>query len=153
MKNTRILFVCHGNICRSPMAEFIFKDIVNTARLADSFYIASAATSTEELGNGLYPNAARCLDAHKVPYTRHRARQIRKSDYGEFDLIIGMDRENMYNLRRFFSPDPEDKIKSLMSFAGSERSVSDPWYTRDFEAAYNDITVGCTALLEYLKNA
>lgn len=150
---TRILFVCHGNICRSPMAEFIFKDMVKKAGLSDRFSISSAATSTEELGNGLYPNAARCLELHKVPYTRHSARQIRKSDYDEYDLIIGMDEENMYNLRRFFSPDPEGKVSSLMSFAGSARSVSDPWYTRDFETAYNDIVEGCAALLEYLKKA
>lgn len=153
MQKTSILFVCHGNICRSPMAEFIFKDMVKKSKLSDNFIISSAATSTEEIGNGLYPNAARCLDLHAVAYTRHSARQIRKSDYDEYDLIIGMDEENMYNLRRFFSPDHDGKVKSLMSFAGSQRSVSDPWYTRDFETAYNDIVEGCAALLEYLKKA
>ena len=149
----KILFVCHGNICRSPMAEFVFKDMVKKAQLSSEVFIASAATSTEELGNGLYPNAARCLDRHGIPYTRHCARQIRKRDYDEFDLIIGMDDENMYNLHRFFSPDPEGKIKSLMGFAGKGCSVSDPWYTRDFETAYNDISEGCAALLKYIKNA
>lgn len=150
---TKILFVCHGNICRSPMAEFMFRDMVKKAHIADEVYIRSAATSTEELGNGLYPNAARCLDAHGIPHTAHCARQIAKSDYSEFDLIIGMDEENMYNLRRFFSPDPEGKVKALMSFAGINRSVSDPWYTRDFETAYSDIKEGCEALLEYVKKA
>ena len=148
---TRILFVCHGNICRSPMAEFIFKDMVKKAGLQKDFEIRSAATSTEEIGNGLYPNAARCLDGHGIPHTPHRARQIRRSDYDEYDLIIGMDDENMWNMQRFFGGDPDGKVKALMSFAGKECSVSDPWYTRDFETAYNDIYEGCKALLNTVK--
>ena len=153
MQKTRILFVCHGNICRSPMAEFILKDMVKKARLADRFIIRSAATSTEEIGNGLYPPAARCLDGHDIAHTLHRATQIKKSDYGEYDLIIGMDTENMRNMQRLFSPDPEGKVRSLLNFAGENRSVSDPWYTRDFETAYRDIYEGCEALLNYLKKA
>ena len=152
MNTIRILFVCHGNICRSPMAEFIFKDMVKKAGLQKLFDIHSAATSSEELGNGLYPNAARCLDGHGIPYGMHRATQLRKSDYNEYDLIIGMDEENMWNMKRLFGNDPKGKVRALMSFAGKSRSVSDPWYTRDFETAYNDITEGCEALLNELKN-
>lgn len=148
----KILFVCHGNICRSPMAEFIFKDMVKKAGLQSRFEIQSAATSTEEIGNGLYPSAASCLDGHGVSHTPHRARQIRYNDYGEYDLIIGMDEENMQNMKRLFRNDSEGKVRALMSFAGSERSVSDPWYTRDFETAYNDIVEGCEALLNEIKN-
>lgn len=153
MQKTRILFVCHGNICRSPMAEFILKDMVKKARLDDKFIIRSAATSTEEIGNGLYPPVARCLDRHGIAHTIHCARQIKKTDYGEYDLIIGMDTENMRNMQRLFSPDPDAKLRSLMSFAGENRSVSDPWYTRDFETAYDDIYKGCEALLNYIKKA
>lgn len=134
------------------MAEFIFKDMVKKSRLEKQYEIHSAATSAEELGNGLYPNAARCLDGHGIPYTSHCARQLRKSDYDEYDLIIGMDTENMRNLLRLFGNDPDEKVRSLMSFANSSRSVSDPWYTRDFETAYNDITEGCKALLDATKN-
>ena len=152
MQKMRILFVCHGNICRSPMAEFIFKDMVKKAGTQKLFDIHSAATSSEELGNGLYPNAARCLDGHGIPYSPHCATKLRKSDYGEYDLIIGMDEENMWNMEKLFGDDPEGKVRALMSFAGKNRSVSDPWYTRDFETAYNDITEGCEALLNAVKN-
>lgn len=152
MQKTRILFVCHGNICRSPMAEFIFKDMVKKSGFENSFEIRSAATSAEELGNGLYPNAARCLDAHSIPHSSHRATQLRKSDYAEYDLIIGMDEENMWNMQRLFGGDPEGKVVSLMSFTGSSRSVSDPWYTRDFETAFSDIFEGCQGLLNEVKN-
>ena len=134
------------------MAEFIFKDTVRKAGLEKRYEIHSAATSTEELGNGLYPHAARCLDAHGIPYSAHRATQLKKSDYSEFDFIIGMDGENMQNMLRLFGKDPDDKIRSLLSFAGSSRFVADPWYTRDFETAYNDIVEGCEALLNATKN-
>lgn len=148
----KVLFICHGNICRSPMAEFIFKDMVKKAGLENDFEIRSAATSMEEYGHGLYPEAAKCLDAHAVPYTTHRVSILREADYFEYDLIIGMDYNNLRNIHRIVGNDPEEKVKSLLSFAGSTRSVADPWYTRDFETAYNDIYEGCQSLLDEIKN-
>ena len=147
---TRILFVCHGNICRSPMAEFVFRDLVKKAGLEDRFQIASAAVSREELGNPVYPPARRALAARGISCGQHRAQQITRQDYAAFDYLIGMDRGNLSGMRRVFGEDPEGKLRLLLSFAGEDREVADPWYTDDFEAAYRDIETGCRALLAFL---
>jgi len=151
MEKIRILFVCHGNICRSPMAEFIFKDMTAKAGLPAHFHIASAATSTEELGNPVYPPARRKLSEHGISCAGKTARQITRRDYADFDLIIGMDSANMRNMLRFFGGDREGKLKLLLEYAGRPNdSVADPWYTDDFDAAYRDIHEGCTGLLKAL---
>ena len=144
----RILFLCHGNICRSPMAEFIFKDLVRKNGLEDQFYIESAAVSTEEIGNSIYPPAKRCLNAHGIPFDKDKtARQITRADYDRFDLIIYMDRMNLRWLKWIIPDDPQNKIKLMMSFAGHDRDVADPWYTGDFETTYKDIMEASQMLL------
>lgn len=148
---TRILFICHGNICRSPMAEYVMKDLVSKAGRADEFFIASAATSREELGNGVYPPARQKLVEHGIPCAGHAARQITPKDYVNFDLLIGMDEENIRNMRRVFSGDPEGKVSLLLDHAGRGGNVADPWYTGDFEATWRDVNDGCRALLRELS--
>ncbi len=149
---TSILFVCHGNICRSPMAEFVMKDLVSRAGLADQFVIESAATSTEELGNPVHPGTVNQLSRHGIGgYQAKRARQIRPQDFENFDFIIGMDEANLRNLRRAAPDTYSGTIQKLLTFTGSERDVADPWYTGDFETTYDDIQTGCTALLEQLQ--
>ena len=148
---TKILFVCHGNICRSPMAEYFMKDIVRREGLEKRFEIASAATSREELGNGVYPPARRKLAEHGIACAGHAARQITAKDYVNFDLIIGMDEENIHSMRRVFSGDPEGKVSLLLDHAGRGGSVADPWYTGDFEATWRDVNDGCRALLRELS--
>ena len=144
---TRILFVCHGNICRSPMAEYVMKDLVNKAGLSEEFFISSAATSREELGNGVYPPARRMLAEHGITCAGHAARQITAKDYRDYDYIIGMDEENLRNMRRVFSGDPDGKVSLLLDHAGRGGDVADPWYTGDFEATWRDVSDGCRALL------
>ena len=148
---TKILFVCHGNICRSPMAEFIMKDLVRKAGLADRFHIGSAATSREELGNPVYPPAKAELARHGISCEGKRARQVTKADYAEYDYLIGMDSANIRNMLRIFGGDPDGKVVRLLSYAGSERDISDPWYTGEFGTTYNDVLEGCTAFLRYLQ--
>ena len=148
---TRILFVCHGNICRSPMAEFVMKDMVRRAGLDSEFQIASAATSNEEIGNPVYPPARRKLWEHGIRCDGKTARRIRAADYEDYDLLIGMDEANMRNMARCFGGDPEGKLHPLLRFAGREDSVADPWYTDRFEECYDDILAGCKALLELFK--
>ena len=148
---TKILFVCHGNICRSPMAEFLMKELVRQAGQAEAFCIASAATSAEELGNPVYPPVRRKLAEHGIDCTGKTARQLTRRDYEDWDLLIGMDEENMAGMRRLFGGDPEGKLHMLLEYAGLHRGVADPWYTRDFDAAWQDVTVGCTALLTRLS--
>ena len=144
----RILFLCHGNICRSPMAEFIFKDLVRKNGLEDQFYIESAAVSTEEIGNSIYPPAKRCLNAHGIPFDKNKtARQITRADYDRFDLIIYMDRMNLRWLKYIIPDDPQKKFRLMMSFTGQDRDVADPWYTGDFETTYRDITSAAKALI------
>lgn len=143
----RILFVCHGNICRSPMAEFIMKDLVKKAHREEDFYIESAATSTEELGNPVYPPAQRKLAEHGISCKGKTARQVRRSDYDEFDLIILMDQWNLRNIRRIIPDDPEGKIHLLMDYTNRPGDVADPWYTGNFEATWQDCLCGCEALL------
>ncbi|MBQ0022874.1 MAG: low molecular weight phosphotyrosine protein phosphatase [Prevotellaceae bacterium] len=147
MKETRILFVCHGNICRSPMAEFIMKDLVKKAGREDEFYIESAATSTEELGNEVYPPAKRKLWEHGISCKGKTARQMRASDYGRFDLIVCMDDWNMRNMLRICGDDPECKMRKLMDFTERGGDVADPWYTGNFEATWRDCLEGCEAIL------
>ena len=143
----RILFICHGNICRSPMAEFIMKDLVQKACLEDKFYIESAATSTEELGNEVYPPAKRKLAEHGISCKGKTARQITRADYNRFDMLIGMDDWNLRNMKRFWPEDSEGKIYKLMDFTNRPGDVADPWYTGDFEATWRDCLEGCEALL------
>lgn len=148
----KILFVCHGNICRSPMAEFVMKDLVKKAGLESQFHIESAATSTEEIGNPVYPPARRKLAEHGVGCAGKRARQLRNEDYERYDLLIGMDRANLRNMHRICGGDPDDKIRLLLNCAGrAGEEVADPWYTGDFDAAWRDIEAGCRGLLEDLS--
>ncbi|MCI6816397.1 MAG: low molecular weight phosphotyrosine protein phosphatase [Treponema porcinum] len=147
---TKILFVCHGNICRSPMAEFIMKKLVKDEGREKDFVIESAATSTEEIGNDIHRGAREKLTQKGIPFTKRRARRITADDYAEFDLIIGMDVENLYYMQREWNKDPDDKIKLLMTYTGKDRDIADPWYTGNFDDTYNDLLTGCTALLKTL---
>ena len=147
----RILFVCHGNICRSPMAEFIMKDMVKKAGLEWKFEIASAATSAEELGNPVYPPAKRELAAHGIGCKGKTARRMSRADYDEWDHIVCMDNWNMRNMLRITGGDPEGKMQLLMSFANLADEVADPWYTGDFSGVYRQIEQGCAAMLAKLK--
>lgn len=146
-----ILFVCHGNICRSPMGEFVMKDLVKKAGLEEHFSIASAATSTEEIGNSVYPPARRKLAEHGISCAGKTARQLTKADYQRYDLLIGMDRANIRNMNRICGGDPEGKIHLLLEYAGRTEEVADPWYTGDFEATWQDVLAGCTGILESLQ--
>jgi len=145
----KVLFVCHGNICRSPMAEFILKALVKARGLEDRFHIESAAVSTEEIGNPIYPPAKRCLQQHGVWFSPDkRARQVTKADYDRFDRIICMDASNLRLIRRIIPSDPEGKIHLMMSYTGVGRDVADPWYTGDFEETFQDLLVACEAMLQ-----
>ena len=145
----KILFICHGNICRSPMGEFILKDLAAKAGLADRFQIESAATSTEEIGNPVYPPARRKLAQHGIDCAGKTARQLTAADYGRFDLLLGMDRANIRNMTRICGGDPQGKIHLLMEYAGQPgREVADPWYTGDFDATWDDVLAGCQGLLK-----
>ena len=146
----KILFICHGNICRSPMAEFVMKDLTAKAGRAEEFHIESAATSREELGNPVYPPARKLLNSKGIDCSGKRARQITKKDYDNFDLLIGMDEMNMVNMRRVFGDDQEGKIHMLMDFTGRPGDVADPWYTGDFETTWTDVLEGCENLLKQL---
>lgn len=153
----KILFICHGNICRSPMAEFIMKDFVEKENLETEFYIESAATSTEEIGNGIYPQAREQLIKHNIGgYKGKTARQVRKSDYDEFDYLIIMDEENRYGLRRIVGEDVDNKIYKMLGFVEDKNlkgnDVDDPWYTREFGLCFGEIEKGCEGLLDFLKN-
>ena len=143
----RILFVCHGNICRSPMAEFVFKDMVKQRGREKEFLIESAATSTEEIGNSVYPPARKKLAEHGIGCEGKTARQMRASDYRRFDLLIGMDRANLRNMQRICGGDPDGKIHLLLDYTDRPGDVADPWYTGDFEATWRDVEEGCRGLL------
>ena len=154
----KILFVCHGNICRSPMAEFILKKLVRTAGMEESFEIASAGTSDEELGNPVYPLAKRTLAEHGIGCPGKTARQLTAEDYDRWNMIVGMDAANMRNMLALFGGDPEGKLSLLLDHTPASdtkhhgRDVSDPWYTRKFNIAWDDLYSGCVALFEKLKN-
>ena len=148
----KILFVCHGNICRSPMAEFIMKDLVQKAGLAAKFHIESAATSREEIGNPVYPPARRKLAEHGISCAGHAARQLTKRDYDTFDLLIGMDRANLQNMRRICGGDPAGKIHRLLDYTARPGDVADPWYTGDFSTTWRDVAEGCRGLLKAITS-
>ena len=147
---TKVLFICHGNICRSPMAERVFAELVRRAGREHEFEIASAATSREELGNPIYPPAARLLRAHGIDAGGHAARQVTAADYAYYDHLVLMDEDNRRNLLRLLGGDPDGKVSKLLSWAGRSGDVADPWYTGDFETTYRDVLQGCTAMLEQL---
>ena len=147
----RILFVCHGNICRSPMAEFVMKETVRRAGVAEKFHIESAATSTEELGNPVYPPARRKLAEHGIRADGKTARQMRRDDYDRFDLLIGMDHFNLRNMRRIAGGDPAGKLHLLLDYTSRPGEVDDPWYSGDFDATWRDVTEGCEGLLKNLR--
>ena len=146
----KILFICHGNICRSPLAEFVFIDLAERAGVSDRFQAASAATSTEELGNPVYPPMRKVMAAHGLDPAGKRARQMTRADYDAYDLLIGMDDWNLRNIRRITGGDPDGKIFRLLDFTDRPREVDDPWYTREFERCYDEIREGCEALLRHL---
>ncbi len=146
----RLLFVCHGNICRSPMAEFIMKKMVRNAGVDSEFEIESAATSSEELGNPVYPMARQELARHGIGCPGKTARKVTLDDYAAFDMIIGMDGNNLSQLHSIFHSDPENKISRLLDHTDHPRDIADPWYTRDFRTAWNDIYAGCEGLLAEL---
>ena len=150
---TRILFVCHGNICRSPMCEFVMKDLVRRAGREGEIFVASAACRRDEIGSDTYLGTREKLDEMGVPYQRRRAVQITKADYDSYDLIVAMDMENMRDLDRLSGGDPKKKLHRLMEFVGEKRDVADPWYTGDFDVTYMDVLKGCKALLKRLPSA
>ena len=153
----KILFVCHGNICRSVTAEFVFRQMALDAGIAHLFEVDSAATSREEIGNPIYPMAVRTLEAHGIHGAQHAARQVTRHDYDYFDHLVLMDEENLYGIRRIIPHDPDHKISLLLDHtdpadrAHHHRNVADPWYTRNFDQAWEDITIGCAALLKSLN--
>ncbi len=148
----KILFICHGNICRSPMAEFVMKDMVKKAGLESRFQIASAATSTEEIGNPVHRGTREKLRQVGISCAGKTARQLTRSDYAAYDYLIGMDTWNIRNMHRMLGGDPDKKIYKLLEFAGSTQDVADPWYTGDFETTYRDVVAGCQGLLSKIMN-
>jgi len=149
---TKILYICHGNICRSPMAEFIMKQLVQQAGRAAEFEIASAAVSTEEIGNDIYPPAKRMLASKGVPFEHRAARKMTLSDYAYYDHIVCMDQSNLRWLRYIIPSDPDNKVSLMMAWAGKTRDVADPWYTGDFTKAYDDILEGCQGMIKELMS-
>lgn len=146
----KILFVCLGNICRSPMAEYVFKDLIFKKGMKDKFFIDSAATSSEEIGNGIHYGTKSKLDSVGIPYDNHKARKITKEDYSKFDFIIGMEERNIINIKRIIGEDTNQKIYRLLDFSNNPRDIADPWYTGNFDVTYDDIVEGCNALLKFL---
>ena len=144
------MFVCHGNICRSPMAEFLFKKLIKEKNRENDFLVVSTATSTEELGNPVYPPVARIFRREGIDYSNKFSVQLKQSDYEKYDYFIGMDDRNIYNMKRIFGLNESDKIYKLLEFTGSSRDVADPWYTGEFETTYNDIIDGVKALYDFL---
>ena len=144
----KIMFVCHGNICRSPMAEFVLKDMVNKTGFSKQFQISSSATSCDELGNSVYPPVRRLLNEKGIDAGGKYSVQLKKSDYEKYDMFIGMDSANIRNMHRIFGSDPENKIRKMMDFTSRGGDVADPWYTRDFDITYRDIHEACEGILK-----
>lgn len=150
MEKIKVLFICHGNICRSTMAEYVMKDLVKKANLESSFYIDSAGTSNEEDGNPVHYGTQNKLREEGIPCGNHRARQMTKKDYEEFDYLIGMEQWNIRNINRIIRKDPEHKVHLLLEYTGEARGIADPWYTGNFDVTYDDVKEGCEAFLQYL---
>lgn len=148
-----VLFICHGNICRSTMSQFVFQDMINQKGLTDQFYINSAATSREEIGNGPHYGTVNKMKQVGIPVLPHRAVQMTKKDYREYDYLIGMDEANIRNMIRIAGGDPEGKIHMLLDYSDSPRAIADPWYTGNFDVTYDDVVEGCTAFLNYLEES
>ena len=148
----KVLFVCLGNICRSPMAEMVFKDIVNKNNLSDKFYIDSEATSSEAIGEEMYYETRNILKKYNVPYTNHISRKLKVEDYEKYDFIIGMDDSNIRNIKRIIGEDYKNKVYKLLDFSNSPGEIADPWYTRDFEKTFNEVVEGCNGLLKFILN-
>lgn len=146
----RILMVCHGNICRSPMAEFVMKDMIEKERLSDCFYVASAATSTEEIGNPVHRGTREKLKQYGISTEGKYAVQISRKDYDKYDYLIAMDKRNVVNMLRILGGDPKGKVKQLLDFSSNPRDIADPWYTGEFDLTYDDVYEGCQALLSYI---
>jgi protein-tyrosine phosphatase len=144
------MFVCHGNICRSPMAEFVFLDMVRSRGLSEVLTAQSAATSTEEIGNDVHRGTKAILTKYNIPFNRREATQLTRSDYGKYDLFVGMDSANIRNMHRIFGSDPDGKILKLLDLTDRGGDVADPWYTGNFEATYRDVTEGCEKLIDYV---
>ena len=147
----RVLFVCHGNICRSTMAQFVFQHLINQLGCQEDFIIDSRATSSEEIGNGPHRGTLTILRQAGIPALPHRASRITRDDYKNADMIIGMDEANIRNLMRMLDGDPEGKVHKLLSFAGSDRDIADPWYTGDFDETFNDVLEGCQGLITFFR--
>lgn len=148
----KIMFVCHGNICRSPMAEFVFKDMVKRLGKEKDFHIASSATSTEEIGNSVHHGTRNKLNQYGISVDGKTAIQLKRSDYDKFDYFLGMDSANIRNMKKILGADNEDKIKSLLEFSDKPHDIADPWYTGNFDDTYNDILEGCEGLIKFLNN-
>lgn len=144
----KVLFVCHGNICRSPMAEFVLKDMVKKRGIANQFLIESAATSREEIGNGVHPGTKKKLNELQISTLGKIAVQLKKTDYDKYDYLIGMDHYNITNMMKILGADPDTKIHLLLDYTDSPGSISDPWYTGDFEQTYQDVLRGCKGFLD-----
>ena len=148
----KIMFVCHGNICRSPMAEFYMKYIVNRAGLEDEILVASSATSLEEIGNDTHHGTKSVLSLHNIPFSPRKAVRFTYEDYENYDLILLMDKNNQRNIKYIVPSDRDEKIHLLLEYAGQSASIADPWYTGEFETTYCDVKLGCNALLQYIKD-
>ena len=146
----KILFVCLGNICRSPMAEYVFKDIVAKNGKEDNFYISSAATSTEEIGNDMHYGTKEKLLEHNITFQKHKAKKLKKEDYNKYDYIIGMETSNIVRIKAIVGRDPENKIYKLLDFTNEKKDIADPWYTGNFTKTYEEVLKGCQALYNYL---
>lgn len=148
----KIMFVCHGNICRSPMAEFVMKDLIDKKGLNESFLIVSSATSTEEIGNTVHPGTRKKLLEHNISTGQKRAVQLKREDYNKYDYLIGMDQRNIVNIGRIVGEDVDNKVFHLLNLTTNPRDIADPWYTGDFETTYNDVYEGCCVLLDDILN-